>query len=42
MKRVLRAVDADTINAQLEAIQAAYKVRGVKRVSSEIKVKSND
>lgn len=39
---VLLAGNADNVNAQLQAIEAAYKVRGVKRVSSEIKVKSND
>lgn len=39
---VLLAGDADTINEQLQAVQTAHSVPGVKRVASEIKVKSMD
>lgn len=39
---VLLAGDADNINEQLQAVQAAYGVPGVKRVATEIKVKSMD
>lgn len=39
---VLLAGNAENINEQLQAIQAAYMVNGVKRVASEIKVKSTE
>lgn len=39
---VLLAGNADNINEQLQAIQAAYMVKGVKRVASEIKVKATN